>query len=486
MTLVERRAALHAILRLDLSAFVCWSFTLLNPRQTLTFGPHIDAVCFALQQVVEGKAAPRLSVNMPPRTLKSHIASVCLVAWVLGRWPEKRVICVSYSDDLARKFARDCRALMETPAYKALFPRTRLNRKKSSETEFETTQRGSRFATSIGGTLTGRGGDLIIIDDPIKAEEAYSEAARERASNWIEHTLLSRLDNQSKGKIIVVMQRLHVDDVAGRLADKGWPTLVIPLIAEEPQTLVTGLGKTVTRNAGDVLMPELFSQSVVERLRRDLGTHAFGAQYQQQPQSVEGNLLKMKWFPRYDERPDRSDYDRIVQSWDTASKSSELNDYSVCTTWLTRGDKAYLVNVFRARLDYPSLRHKVKELKSEWNADLVLIEDQGSGTSVLQDLGEKHCGLVGVRPKGDKVTRMSTVSARIEGGHVHLPKEAQWLAALERELQMFPHGDHDDQVDSMSQFLNWWRNDPFCFQAIEIISVPRVDRWPEWSHYGQL
>jgi len=174
----------NAIYRTDFGAFTYRAFAAINPGQRLIPNWHIDVICYHLQLMVNGEARKRLVINLPPRTLKSFILSVALPAWLLGRAPGTRIICASYSDELAAKFSRDCRALLETPFYKSVFPATRLNPKKASETEFETTKRGSRLATSVGGTLTGRGGGVLIIDDPIKANDADSEVARRGEIEW--------------------------------------------------------------------------------------------------------------------------------------------------------------------------------------------------------------------------------------------------------------------------------------------------------------
>ena len=196
---IDRNLA-DAIYRTDFGAFTYRAFEAVNPGQQLIANWHIDTICYQVQLMVTGQARKRLVVNLPPRTLKSFILSVALPAWLLGRKPSTRIICASYSDELAAKFSRDCRALLETPFYKRLFPGTRLNPKKASEGEFETTQRGSRLATSVGGTLTGRGGGVLIVDDPIKANDADSEVARHGAIGWFRNTALSRLDDPADSR----------------------------------------------------------------------------------------------------------------------------------------------------------------------------------------------------------------------------------------------------------------------------------------------
>jgi hypothetical protein len=212
---------------------------------------------------------------------------VALPAWLLGREPGTRIICASYSDELAAKFSRDCRALLETQFYKRIFPATRLNPKKASEGEFETTKRGSRLATSVGGTLTGRGGGVLIVDDPIKANDADSEVARRGAIDWFRNTALSRLDNPSESLICIAMQRLHPDDLCGIFIEQGWSNLVIPAISVEATDYPIGEGEVHHRPAGELLQPARDSLEALEALKREVGSRVFAAQYQQNTTPLE-------------------------------------------------------------------------------------------------------------------------------------------------------------------------------------------------------
>jgi hypothetical protein len=211
---------LRVFLRRDLYAFVQKVFETVNPGVPFSRNWSTEAVTYALQKVVSGETT-RLIINIPPRNLKSICSSVALPAFLLGHNPTKKLICVSYSDDLAAKFSNDCRAVMRNDWYRQTFPRARIDKAKDTESEVRTTERGYRLATSVGGTLTGRGGDIIIIDDPIKPQDAQSKSVREKTIQWYENTLLSRLDDKVHGAIVVVMQRLHLDDLAGHLLEKG-------------------------------------------------------------------------------------------------------------------------------------------------------------------------------------------------------------------------------------------------------------------------
>jgi hypothetical protein len=303
------RDLVNAIYRTTFGAFTYRAFEAINPGQRLIANWHIDLLCYQLQQMVNGDYRKRLVINLPPRTLKSFIVSVALPAWLLGRAPSTRIICASYSDELAAKFSRDCRALLETPFYKSVFPATRLNPKKASEAEFETTKRGSRLATSVGGTLTGRGGGVLIIDDPIKANDADSEVARRGAIDWFRGTALSRLDNPATSLVCIAMQRLHVDDLAGILieqVEQGWPKLVLPAIATEAADYVTGPDEVYHRPVGELPQPDRDSLQAIEELKREIGSRVFAAQYQQNPTPPDGNMIKAAWLGRYNTVPARA------------------------------------------------------------------------------------------------------------------------------------------------------------------------------------
>jgi predicted phage terminase large subunit-like protein len=329
---------------------------------------------------------------------------------------------------------------------------------KEKDTQFETmtTARGYRFATSNGGTLTGRGADLIVLDDPQKPEEALSEAMRNSAGQWFDTTLLSRLDSKSEGAVVIVMQRLHEDDLAGRLLAKGgWEHLKIAAIAEQDEKIAVGPARIYERRAGSVIDPRRESLEDLERLKGSMGELFFSAQYQQEPIPLAGNLIKADWFKHYDIAPISGDSDLVVISIDTAMKGAPSADFSVATVWLAQGEKSYLIDLWRERVDYPELRRAVCQLRERYPTAAFLIEDKGSGTSLLQDLRSENKTPIPINPEGDKITRLSAVSVQFESGAVWFPKAAPWLSSLKAELLGFPNVKHDDQVDSVSQALGW-------------------------------
>jgi hypothetical protein len=290
----------------------------------------------------------RLVLNLPPRTLKSFMASVALPAWLLGQDPSATLICASYSQELANKFSRDCRALIDSKFYKRIFPGTRLNPKKATESEFETTCRGYRLATSAGGTLTGRGCEFMIVDDPSKADDANSVAALQGASDWFHNTAMSRLDDPAKSVIILVQQRLHVKDLSGILIAKGWPSLVLPAIATEARDYILGDGEIYHRPVGELLQPTRDTIEDFEKKKLELGSRLFAAQYQQNPTPPDGNMIKAAWLLRYPARLERNQYRRVVLTCDPAGKDGPENDYTAIAIAAVHEKYIHLLHVARA------------------------------------------------------------------------------------------------------------------------------------------
>jgi len=458
---------LRVFLRTGFYAFVQKVFETVNPATTFSRNWSIEAVSHALQRVVDGSTR-RLIVNIPPRHLKSICASVALPTFLLGTDPTKKIICVSYSEELAAKFSNDCRAVMRSSWYQQVFPGTRIDRAKDTEAEVRTTERGYRLANSVGGTLTGRGGDIIIIDDPIKPQDAQSKAVRDRTVQWYENTLLSRLDDKVRGAILLVMQRLHQDDLSAHLLERGgFEHICLPAIAERKETVQLGNGRVHTRHPGDVLDPIREPLAALESQRNAMTPLIFSAQFQQNPIPLEGNLIKREWihFFKGSIRPKEGDY--FVISWDTAMKASELSDYSVGTVWHVqdRGQRINLIDLVRSRFEYPELVAAAQALWRKWKAigapmNLV-IEDKGSGTSLIQSLKKEHIFAHQHHEKleGDKVMRLASQAAQFHAGVVHFREDAPWLGELMIELLGFPGVRHDDQVDSISQALAFiaWR-----------------------------
>jgi predicted phage terminase large subunit-like protein len=416
---------------------------------------HIDAIAHHLEQVRLGRIK-RLIINLPPRYLKSLMASVAFPAFLLGHDPTKRVIVVSYGSDLAVKLANDCRAIINSPRYKSIFPGLQISRLKNTESEIVTSRGGFRLAASVDGSLTGRGGDVIVIDDPLKPSDAFSDAKREHVNEWFKNTLYSRLDDKQKGAIIVVMQRLHDDDLCGFASRNGpWVFLNLPAIALKDEQIPIGDGRFHDRHVDDVLHPARESRSDLDNIRSELGEDIFAAQYQQCPSQPAGHLFKLENIQRYDSLPIRTKLHYVIQSWDTANKADAHHDYSPCVTLLVddRGNY-YVIDVLRDRLLYHQLKAQAIAQAQKHRPNRILIEEAGLvGRTLVKDLKAAGLPAVGVVPDGDKPTRASIQVEKFENGQVFFPREAPWLADFETELLAFPNGSYDDQVDALIQGL---------------------------------
>jgi len=452
-----------ALLRIDFCSFIVRAFIELNPNTAYQHNWHIEVLAAKLQAVASGQLK-RLMIMVPPRSLKSHCASICLPAFILGHDPSRRILCASYSQDLASTLAQQCRTLMRSPWYLETFAQTRLLAEKSAVDEFMTTRMGARLATSVGGTLTGKGGDYIIIDDPIKAEDAYSDVARKRVNEWYGNTLYSRLNSKQHGTIIVIMQRLHEDDLVGHLLkQEGWEVLAFPAIAEcdEFHRIDTWSGpREFTRREGEALHPAREPLKVLTDIREQVGEYDFAGQFQQRPAPLGGGIVKREWLQPYAEHELPGAFDYKLQSWDTAAKASELAHYSVCSTWGVAKEMIYLLDVWRKKVDYPELKRAALALAQRFQPGKILVEAKSSGVQLIQELAQIRMEVTPCTPSGDKQKRLLLNTAPIETGRLRIPQQAPWLKDYIAELITFPRGQYADQVDSTTQALEWIKNTP--------------------------
>lgn len=450
-------AVLDMLLRKSFITFIRKVFMTLNPGAVFADNWHINAIAWLLELVRLG-LIKRLIICMPPRHLKSISASVAFPAFVHGHDPAKHIICVSYGQDLATKQQNDYRGVLASDWYRRIFPKTRIG-PKDAEAEVELAgARGTRLATSVGGVLTGRGADIVIIDDPLKASDASSESKRAAVNDWFGSTLLSRLNDKLTGAIVIVTQRVHADDLVGPVLDasgEDWTVLELPAIAPADTMIAIGEGRVYHRAADEVLHPAREPRSVLDAIRRDLGSEAFASQYLQRPLPPGGATFLREWLTYYDELPPTTSAGRVYQSWDTASKSGALNDYSVSTTWRVVDGKYFLLDVVRAKFDYPGLKARAIEAARAWKPAAVLIEDAGVGTGLIAELRQAGISAIGVVPTEGKLARALIQTAKFESRRVLFPKRAPWLSELEAELLSFPGGRHDDQVDSITQMLGY-------------------------------
>ncbi len=469
---------LLSLLRTDFKSFCIKVFNTISSADTYMDNWHVDVICNEIEQMIDGKNN-RLIINIPPRNMKSIICSVALPAFLLGLDPSTRIICVSYSDELVKKLSNDCKMVMTSSWYKELFPRTVIDSKHCSATNFGTTRSGGRFATSVGGPLTGIGGDWIIIDDPLKASDACSDTVRGKVNNWYTNTLYSRLNNKNTGRILVVMQRLHEMDLTGYLLSKtlGFKQIRIPIIAEDDEnwsfTDKFNRNHNIKRKKDELLHPARENFDAVTGMRNMMGEFAFAGQYQQRPVPQDGGIVKRGWLHYYNQVPKIW---RIIISWDTAAKAGSANAYSACSIFgICDGDKPgkynrkiILLEVRRMKLEFPALVNFIERFPEEirdkyrqyFTNDCVqvetIIEDASSGTAIIQFLQSKGIRVRPIKSETDKETRLTGITHLLENGTVLLPNQQNGdLVDFFDELFKFPNSTFKDMVDSFSQGVRY-------------------------------
>lgn len=436
---------------------------------------HSKAIAYALQRLSRSEIR-RLLIAVPPRHYKSYLASVAAPAYLLGLDPKLHIICASYGNELSGKLSSQFRDILRSPLYCETFPKTKLSSKNPPLHEMRTTQNGYRHSTSIGGVITGVGADIAIIDDPMKAADASSQVTRDAVGEWFKSSLMSRFDKQAEARIVVVMQRLHQDDLIGRLkSEGGWTILELPAETATQYELRTGPNTSRMMKPGDLLFPQRFSHQVLGQMRLDMGEAQFSAQMLQRPTPAGGHLFKLGKAKRF-ELPlqiNLKQFDAVIGSVDCAAAVTTSADYTAFTLWGIRGRDLYLLHARRGRW---SLTQTVKALKpfvptSSWAKRGTLIESGGIGLPLQQVLEEGGCPNVWHwSPKSAKEARAELANLRMEQGRIHLPISASWLSDFESELADFPHGKNDDYVDSFSQVV--WNLEGSLAQRLQLKAFP--------------
>jgi predicted phage terminase large subunit-like protein len=393
-------------------------------------------------EAIERREINRLVISMPPRHGKTELASIRFAPWYLGRNPTHNVIQATYSGEFAEDNGRKTRALVATPEYKAFFG-FGLDQSSKAVSRWQTERGGTYFAVGVGGPLTGRGGNVLLIDDPHKnRQEAESATYRQRAWDWFASTAYTRLEKN--GIAIIIMTRWHEDDLVGRVLNgsEHWDQLVLPAIAETDEPC---------RTEGEALWPEKFNTTALAQIRETVGSREWASLYQQRPAAAEGNVFQRDWFRFYNEAPV---FKRVVQSWDTAFKAGQDNDRSACTTWGVADDGYYLLDCWAERVEFPELKRQVVMLAAKWAPSDILVEDKASGQSLLQELKrDTRLPLLAVKVDRDKLARAYAVTPLFESGRVRVPSSAPWIADYIDEMASFPAAAHDDRVDSTTQAL---------------------------------
>lgn len=390
-----------------------------------TTPPHIQALEKEVLTILQSNNKHRLLITFPPRHGKSEYISKYLPAWYLLNFPSSQVVLISYASAFATTWS-----IKAKQVYTAFRNDLTIDR----QDHWETSEGGVMHATGVGGDITGKGADLMIIDDPIKnADEALSPLYREKTYNWFNSTAFTRLEPDAT--IIVIQTRWHNDDLTGRLLKTGdWDIVNFPAINDK----------------GEALWPERYPISTLLDIKKQIGTYWFAALYQQSPIITENQIIHYDWIKYSDDVPAGT----TIQSWDTAFDSKAQNDYSVCTTW-RKADKHYLIDVFREKINFPDLLRNAERLYNKYKPDVVLIEKKASGEPLIQSLKELHIPVKAVNPIGDKIARLHSVASLFENGDVVFPVGIK--PEIVSELVNFPFDTNDDFVDSTTQALNYFK-----------------------------
>lgn len=406
---------------------------------------HTLLICERLQELVE-EGKKRIMVFMPPRHGKSMTVTETFPSYYLGRNPDKRVIISAYSDDLAIDFSRRNRQKVEE--YGREIFGVKVAKDKAAVKAWDIAEhRGGLVAAGIGGTITGKGADVLLIDDPVKNDaEAQSITYRDRVYNEYKSTLLTRL--QAGGSVILIMTRWHEDDLAGRLLaeSKEWNVISLPAECDSEDDLLR-------RQIGDPLWADGgYDKAWIAESKIALGSRVWTSLYQQRPSVEKGNIFKRDWFKRYSKLPEHIDY--WTQSWDFTFKDSSSNDYVCGGVWAKSGANHYLVYRIKERIDFVKSLEAIQRVTALYpQAAAKLVEEKANGAAIISMLRSKLPGIIPINPTASKEGRANSVTPFFEAGNVYIPSDAVWAEDYINELLSFPNGAHDDQVDMTSQYL---------------------------------
>ena len=410
-----------------------------------------------LKDLIDGKR-PRLIITMPPRSGKSEIVSRRFPAYFLGKYPDLSIISVSYSASLAEDFSRDVQRIIDSDEYKKIFPDTKLSDKKDKNYKrtsdfFEIVDhKGVYCSAGVGGSITGKGCDILIIDDPIKnRQEANSETVRKKIYDWYSSTAYTRLS--PIGGVIMMCTRWHLDDLIGKvLSDKNqkpFHVISYPAIAEHDEP---------HRKQGEALHPERFSLEILNEIKSTLSTADWLSLYQQKPVPEGGAIFETSKIRYYDESSEPKRFDQIVGSWDMTFKENKTSDFVVGQLWGRKGADFYLLDMVRDRMDFvKTLKVFINFANKHKNCNCWLVEDKANGTAIISTLKKYISGIIPITPKESKQERAYAITPYLEAGNIFFPKNQNFTKDLEEEMLQFPAGAHDDTVDSMTQALNYFR-----------------------------
>ena len=429
-------------------------------------GDHHVRIAKKFEDIANGKIK-RLIVNMPPRHTKSEFASYLFPAWMVGKNPKLKIIQTTHTGELAVRFGRKMKNLVDTNEFAQVFEDCKIAADSKAAGRWETNKGGEYYAAGIGGAITGRGADLLIIDDPHSEQDALSDTAMDSAYEWYTSGPRQRL--QPGGSIVIVMTRWSTKDLTGQLlkaqsepkADQ-WEVIEFPAIlpSEKP------------------VWPNYWKMEELESVKASLSESKWQAQWQQNPTSEEGSIIKREWWQKWEE-DDIPELVHVIQSYDTAFSKKETADFSAITTWgvfypRNKGPHLILVDVEKGRWDFPELKKIALEQYKYWEPESVIIEQKASGTPLTHELRQIGVPVLNFTPsKGnDKHVRVNSVAPLFEAGKVYVP-ERRWSEEMIEECAAFPYGEHDDLVDSMTQAVLRFRQGNFINLPSDFEDAPR-------------
>ena len=425
---------LNKIVKKNFKYFLQKSFYTLHPNTPFINNWHINLICEYLN-ALENKQIKRLIINIPPRYLKSFCISVAWTAWLLAKKSTRKILVASHSMQLSKKLSLDCKSIINSEWYRNIFD-INISKKQDTKEKFCTTSHGSRTACSIGSNITGEGADYLIVDDPLTPIQALSTKKLNKVNDWFSNTFLTRLNDKKTGIVVIIMQRLHNNDLSGYLLkNQNWKYLKIPVISQNDEKIHYHKF-SYFRKKGELLCDKREGKNEINFLKKELGEYAFSAQYQQNPTNINNGYIKRSWIQRYSKKPN---FNFIYQSWDTAIKTGINNDYSICISWGVTNNAYYLIDVFKRKLNYPDLKNIIVEKHAEFNPNGVIIEDKASGQQLIQDLKQiSQIPIVKFLPKNSKFIRFISVLSIFESEKIYLPKNSTWLSEFEAEILSFP------------------------------------------------
>jgi predicted phage terminase large subunit-like protein len=443
-----------------LADFIEHAWPYVVPGKRFVRGKHVEVICEHLEAVSYGEIK-NLIVNIPPGMMKSLSTCVFWPVWDWLQHPGTKFFFTSYTPKLVRDSNKAAKDLILSPWFQARWGDHIVVKPGSQVDDYKNSKGGQRFVSSVGGIATGMHPDIQVIDDPQKASDAESEANREKVKVWWGGTMSTRGATSPDLRRVVIMQRIHEDDLVGHVlaTEKGeWEHLKLPMEYDPRRAVATVLGADWRQEPGELLCPALLDRKAVEKMKRGMGARAVSAQFDQDPAPADGSIFKKETFRFCKAEALPKSWDMVVQSWDCTFKSTKDSDFVSGGVWGISGTSFYLLDEFHARADFGETCDAIRAMKVRWPASsAILVEDKANGSAVISVLTKEIVGIIPVNPEGGKDSRANAVSPMIEAGNVVFldPTEAPWVEDLLVELLSFPMGKNDDRVDMLSQALTY-------------------------------